>query len=82
MKLLTNKAPPSAAQGASSKSAVANSISTQPLAKVIENKFPSPPLQDALDEETLMRKTGTIMDKLVTNKDYQVSVFWKHVHVR
>jgi len=32
------------------------------------------PVADALDEDTICRKSGTIVDELAQNKDFKVSV--------
>ena len=45
-----------------------------PVHPVVDAVVPLQPVADALDEDTICRKTGTIIDELAQNKDFKVRI--------
>ena len=45
-----------------------------PVHPVVDAVVPFQPVSDALDEDTIGRKTGTIVDELAQNKDFKVKI--------
>lgn len=44
----------------------------QPVTNAPKPAIPVQPVADALDEDTICRKTGTIVDELIQNRDFKV----------
>ena len=49
----------------------------QPVVNAPKPAIPVQPVADALDEDTICRKTGTIVDELIQNRDFKVRESWR-----